>query len=112
MIRYLVLTAAFATWVCGCAPLHWAVPGKDMNSVTFFLTMPAAARVEFASSMDDFTMHEVKKNGSGIWETVLPFHTEFRYFYRVDGAFYIPDCPCRETDDLGSQNCIYVPEKP
>ena len=39
----------------------------------------------------------------------MPAGETFRYFYRVDDTPFVPDCPMKEKDDFGFENCIYDP---
>ena len=99
----------FAAGVFGCGPGHYVTLARDSTSLCFFLDSPGARNVEFASSLDDYRGHAAFKNPSGLWEITLPAGAGFRYFYLVDGTFFLPDCRLKEIDDFGSQNCIYQP---
>ena len=107
MYRKLLLLN-FMMFACsGCAGSHYTTENQD--SVSLFLRQPDALHVQFASSIDKYTLHDTRKNGLGLWEINMPLPTAFSYFYVVDGAVYIPDCQFKETDDFGSENCIYQP---
>jgi hypothetical protein len=91
----------------GCAA-H-ALKKADNDSIKLSLHMPRAASVRFLSSLDGFLAHETRRTAMGFWEIQLPAAKPFHYFYQVDGSFYLPDCPLKEYDDLGTRNCIYLP---
>lgn len=106
MIRCL-LACFFLVGTAACAPRHTAVLQK--NLVVLTLRAPEAVRVQFASSLDRFTVHRVIRNTQGHWVvTGLP-NREFRYFYLVDGKVLLPECRYRVSDDFGSENCRYLP---
>lgn len=91
----------------GCTPIHYARNGSDF--VKFYLRLPDARTVQFASSVDNYQAHDITKNDQGYWEVNVPCQLEFKYFYIVDGLTYIPDCQFKEQDDFGKKNCIYLP---
>jgi hypothetical protein len=99
--------AGFLFSCAGCA--HHPYITQSRESVSLFLRLPDAVQVQFASSVDRYQLHDVRKNWWGFWEISLPLTPESRYFYVVDGSIYIPDCRFKETDDFGSENCIYLP---
>lgn len=102
-----LLTAALlATFGCA-AGRHYFY--QEDKSVRFYLHAPGAERVFFVSSLDDFTPHPADSIGMGGWTFRLPAAEEFRYFYILDDQIYLPACRYRETDDFGSENCIYRP---
>ena len=106
-ILILHLTVA-ALCLAGCAATHYHEQQSDR--VTFYLRAPGAKGVVFASSLDAYSPHQTSKvDGSG-WVVSAAAGSEFRYFYIVDGAVYVPECRFYEKDDFGSRNCIYVPE--
>ena len=91
----------------GCASHYYKVTNKY---VYIYLNEPGADEVYFLSSLDQFKRHEAMKNNKGVWEVMLPSGKEFRYFFIVDGNVYIPTCDQKESDDFGSENCVFVPE--
>jgi len=93
--------------LAGCATHYYIIRDDRVN---FFLKIPNAGVVYFASSLDQFKLHPAKKMHSGIWEITVPSAREFRYFYAVDGVIYLPDCRLKEKDDFGAENCIFVPD--
>jgi hypothetical protein len=106
MTHFPVLTALSAVLLlAGCAG-HYT--REEAGRVHLYLRDGRAAEVDFASSLDGFALHRLEKTGSKTWEVTLPNTEEFRYFYRVDGRIYLPDCPQRELDDFGSYNCLYT----
>jgi hypothetical protein len=77
--------------------------------VSIFLRKPDAGRVYFFSSMDGYKLQKATRVDEKTWQINTPAKTEFKYFYKVDGAVYLPDCRLKEQDDFGSQICIYIP---
>lgn len=88
----------------GCAGHFYREEG---DRVHFYLEDRQAKEVFFASSLDGFNLHRIKKSGSGAWFITLQKKQDFQYFYLVDGRIHIPDCTYREKDDFGSYNCLY-----
>lgn len=107
MIKTLLLAISLAALLAGCTSAHYTRSNSQM--VTLFLKMPTAGKVQFASSLDNYRIHDTRKKASGRWEVLVPKNAKFSYFYIVDGRNYVPDCRYKETDDFGSQNCIYLP---
>ena len=97
-------------WLCiivgGCASHYYQINGSEMVMV---LTKSDAHRVDLACSLDAYQPHSAKKK-AGRWEVLLPSNKAFRYFYRVDGMPFVPDCPMKENDDFGSETCIFDPQ--
>ncbi len=106
MIKYLILIGLFAAGLGGCASSHYVETRPD--ALVFFLQMDEASRVRFASSTDQFALHDATRDSSGTWSVTIPLSSEFTYFYLVDGSVYIPECRFKETDDFGSENCLYL----
>ena len=98
MISLLVFT--------GCASHYYR---KNNDTVSIFLKIPDANRVYFLSSLDGYKPQKAIRVGDETWQIDTPAKTEFRYFYKVDGAVYLPACPLKEEDDFGSKICIYIP---
>ena len=108
-MRALILQlTVIALCLAGCAATHYHESQSD--SVTFYLRMPNAGGVDFASSLDGYQLHKAEKAGIARWKITVATNSEFRYFYIVDGAVFIPECQFYEKDDFGSRNCLYVPE--
>ena len=80
------------------------------GTVIFYLNLRGVENVYFAHSLDDYIPHRVKAGKDGRWEFAMTANSEFRYFYIVDGTVYLPECKFRETDDFGSENCIFAPK--
>ena len=98
-----------ALGLAGCAAsTHYHE--RQSDRVTFYLKAPGARGVVFASSLDAYSPHLASKVDGSRWVVSVAASTEFRYFYIVDGAVYVPECRYYEKDDFGSRNCIYVPE--
>ena len=93
----------------GCATTHYHE--RQSDRVTFYLRAPEAAKVDFVSSLDEYSPHRATKVSGSQWTVTLGANSEFRYFYIVDGRVYLPECELYENDDFGSRNCIYVPGK-
>lgn len=91
--------------LAGCAPKHYTAIEGDSLVLYFFNR--EAKEVLFASSTDDFQLHAAKRSSDHLWKVVLPVSQNFRYFYKVDGKLVIPDCQYKESDDFGSQNCVF-----
>ena len=106
--RVLYLTGV-ALYLAGCAATHYYKLQSDR--VTFYLNAPGAKGVVFASSLDAYSPHLASNVGGSRWVVSAAAGSEFRYFYIVDGAVYIPECKFYEQDDFGSRNCVYVPEE-
>jgi hypothetical protein len=106
MIRFLILVLGAIIILSGCASHYYKV---NNNNVYIYLNEPSAKEVYLLSSLDQFKHHEAMKNENGVWEVMLPSGMEFRYFFIVDGNVYIPTCDQKESDDFGSENCVFVP---
>lgn len=76
--------------------------------VQFYLKIPDAKIVYFASSLDDFKLRQMQKIDKHTWAVVVPAGFEFKYFYVVDGDVYLPGCKLKAKDDFGSENCIFA----
>ena len=107
-ILILILTVV-AFGPVGCAATHYYERHSD--EVTFYLKVAAARGVAFASSLDDYRLHQAEQVSNTAWKVTIASNAEFSYFYIVDGAIYIPECRFHEKDDFGSRNCVFVPEK-
>ena len=94
--------------LAGCTATHYHK--RQSDRVTFYLKAPAAKGVVFASSLDAYSPHLARRVDGSRWAVSAAAGSEFRYFYIVDGAVYVPECQFYERDDFGSLNCIYVPE--
>lgn len=107
MNRQLLALAGLLFLCFGCAGHHYTSKSKEL--VSLYLRLPDAVHVRFASSIDKYQLHDTRKNRLGFWEISKPLTTDSTYFYIVDGSIYIPDCRFKETDDFGSENCLYQP---
>ena len=82
------------------------------ENVTFSFTAPEAKTVMLAG---DFTGWqeaplELKKSKGGVWKKTVPLPPG-RYEYRllVDGQWQDdPQCPARESNPFGTENCVRV----
>ncbi|MBN2059057.1 MAG: hypothetical protein JW882_01460 [Deltaproteobacteria bacterium] len=102
-IRIFILLAC---GISGCAGHYYSIE-KDV--LHLYLLKPEAGSVYFASSLDGFELHGVKKIDDKTWEVQLPAKREFKYFYVVDDVVFLPPCRFTEADDFGSKNCIFIP---
>ena len=109
MILRALQFAVVAIYLAGCAAAHYYE--RQADRVTFYLRAPEARGVAFASSLDAYSPHLASKVNDSRWAVSVAAGSEFRYFYIVDGAVYVPECRFYEKDDFGSHNCVYVPEK-
>ena len=93
--------------MAGSGAHYYSVRG---DTVIFYLEKPKARNVYFAHSRDGYKLHRIEAANPGTWEVAMTAESEFSYFYVIDGNVFIPACEFRETDDFGSENCIFVPE--
>ncbi len=94
--------------LAGCAATHYHE--RQSDRVAFYLKVPEARGVAFASSLDAYSPHLASKVDGSLWVVSVAAGSEFRYFYIVDGSVHVPECKFYEKDDFGSRNCVYVPE--
>ena len=90
---------------CACNPHHHRMDGEH---VILVLRHPDAEQVVLFCSLDGFKPRVAEKVFN-YWESVVPAGETFRYFYRIDDAPFVPDCPMKEKDDFGLENCVYDP---
>ena len=96
--------------IMGCAGRHYYHEDRSENgTVQFVLNGLEAEAVYFAYSLDNYQLHPTERTNDETWAIHVSGDKTFKYFYLVDGTVYIPPCTLRETDDFGSENCIYVP---
>ncbi|MGD8797788.1 MAG: hypothetical protein PVJ44_04675, partial [Desulfobacterales bacterium] len=100
MKRYLVFVMVSMLVLSGCASHYYR---KNNDTVSIFLKKPDAVRVYFLSSLDGYKPRKAARVGRRTWQINTPANAEFKYFYNVDGAIYLPECPLKEQDDFGSQ---------
>ncbi|MBI9083695.1 MAG: hypothetical protein JEZ11_08855 [Desulfobacterales bacterium] len=99
------VAAILGALLSGCGTHGYRIDGNDL---TLILRKPQAQSVVLVSSLDGFSPRPAK-NVAGCWEVTLPAGKAFKYFYRVDGVVFLPDCPLRENDDFGDETCIFDP---
>ena len=99
-----VLAAAF---MAGGSTAHYHV--IDNGHVEMYLMAPQAQSVVLVVSGDTFQQVHALRDVSGMWKVTLHGLHEFKYFYLLDGKSYLPDCPLRDNDDFGSNNCVFSP---
>jgi hypothetical protein len=103
--QWIVLLLVAGLLLFGCAVQTYRIEGDEL---TLILNKPHARKVVLACSLDGFRARSAK-SVNGRWEVTLPAGRSFSYFYRVDGALFLPDCALTENDDFGSENCIFDP---
>ena len=59
---------------------------RQSDRVTFYLKVPEARGVAFASSLDAYSPHLASKVDGSRWVVSVAAGSEFRYFYIVDGG--------------------------
>ena len=97
-----------AIWALGgCATPHQKTKG---DRVYLYLKNIDSQTAFFASSLDGFQRHPLTRYTRSGWRIHLPADREFTYFYIVDNQPFIPDCPYKEKDDFGFENCIFTPD--
>ncbi|MEW6185391.1 MAG: hypothetical protein AB1585_06590 [Thermodesulfobacteriota bacterium] len=106
MKKYLLLVVFVLMLISGCTSHYQRVKG---DGVHLYLKKSDAQKVFFASSIDGFSLHPVKRVFNGIWEITVPTQGEFKYFYVVDGMPFVPACRFNENDGFGSKNCLHLP---
>jgi hypothetical protein len=97
----------FCVMACAANPEYTQV--REGEALRMILRAPGVQRVQFACSLDAFLLREVGTQDGVTWEIQLPAGETFRFFYRIDGRAWIPDCPCREPDGFGGEDCVYEP---
>jgi hypothetical protein len=105
-MKRLLLIFGYMVMAGGCVTHYCQVQG---DRLALYLDQPDAQRVLLASSLDGFEPHEARKV-DGRWVVSLPADRQFRYYYVLDGELFVPSCLLKETDDFGSENCIYDPQ--
>ena len=107
MKRLIFKITAAALVLVGCAAAHYHE--KEPGRVTLYLKAPGAEQVEFVSSLDAFNPHRANRMEGSHWAVTVAANAEFKYFYIIDGAVFLPECEFYEKDDFGSRNCVFVP---
>ena len=108
MSRISVLATCLLVLCLGCADHYYK---RQEDGVRIYLKLPEAQQVFFLSSLDRYEQLEAKKIDTKTWEILVYPGSEFKYFYIVDGELFLPTCPLRETDDFGSENCIFSSDR-
>jgi hypothetical protein len=104
---WIIAAGAAFLWMAACAgPGHYIAAQGD--SAGFFLNHPDAADVRLAVSTDGFQLHQAREIKPGLWMAAVPLRDDMTYFFVVDGRPYIPDCPYKQSDDFGSENCVFM----
>ncbi len=107
MMKYMATFCLAVAIAAGCSRTHYYRRGKD--NLVLYLKAPAAQKVFFVSNLNNFKPVPAQKV-SGAWEIHLPAGRSFSYFYIVDNHPVTPACRLKETDDFGSENCIFDPD--
>lgn len=68
-----------------------------------------AVNVSAYTSEDGYKERKAMKDGN-VWRVKLPYEKSFRYFLKVDGKVYLPECSMHENDDFGGKLCVYEEE--
>jgi hypothetical protein len=95
-----VLTAA------GCSAHYHTIRN---GRVDLYLQAPRAQAVSIVVSGEAFEELPAARTGFGTWKVTLDRAHEFKYFYRVDGDVFLPECLFKERDDFGTENCVFSP---
>lgn len=106
MKKFPIIGLLLAIGLTGCAGHMYRV---EADRSYFYLKKAGVRTVQFACSTDGYTLHPADRIDSRTWRVRVPAEAEFTYFYLVDGQLFLPDCPMREKDDFGTENCIFVP---
>jgi len=106
-VKQSIIPVLIILFIAGGCTAHYHV--IDNGQVEMYLTAPQAESVVLVISGDPFREVHALRDDSGIWKVTLNRLDEFKYFYLVDGEAYLPDCPFKEYDDFGSNNCIFSP---
>jgi hypothetical protein len=100
------LLAIASILLCGCATHYYEIKG---DTVSIYLKHDDARQVDFLTSLHHFRPRPSMRIDGDTWVNRVEAGTEFRYFYRIDGEVFLPECNYTENDDFGSENCIFVP---
>jgi hypothetical protein len=99
-----IMAAVFAAG--GCSSHYHTIRN---GHVDIYLEAPQARSVALVVSGDTLEKVPAARNQLGAWKVTLNRANGFKYFYLVDGNVYLPDCPLRERDDFGADNCVFSP---
>jgi hypothetical protein len=106
-VKQLVITILAAVFsAAGCAAHYHTLRNGHID---VYLRAPRAQSVSLVVSGETFEALPAARTGIGTWKVTLDRANEFTYFYLVDGKAYLPDCPLRERDDFGADNCVFSP---
>ena len=106
MTRGILFAMFLAALLSGCGSHSYRIDGNEM---VLALRKPGAKSVVLACSLDGFSPRPAR-DVAGHWEVTLPAADAFTYFYWVDDVVFLPDCPMKEKDDFGSENCVFDPK--
>ena len=106
MRLWIVIPLFITLLTAGCATHYLRV---ENGQAYLYLKAPQARSVMFASSNDHFQWRSAEKINRQTWRIAIPGDKPQTYIYLVDDQLFLPECPFREKDDFGSENCLYVP---
>ena len=106
MKRPIILMLFTLGMMVGCAAPYQKMIG---DQVVLHLKDATGQTAFFASSLDGFQRHPLTRNSKNSWRITLPADQEFTYFFILDHRPVIPECPYKEKDDFGFENCIFTP---
>lgn len=82
------------------------------QKVTFSLIAPEAESVQVVGEFTDWEQEplDLKKFKGGVWKRTVSLEPgEYEYRLLVDGQWQDdPNCPLRQPNGFGSQNCVCV----
>jgi hypothetical protein len=106
-VKQSIVSVVAAVFMAGGGAAHYHVINN--GHVEMYLKAPQAQSVVLVVSGDTFQQVQALRDVSGMWKVTLHGLHEFKYFYLLDGKSYLPDCPLRDNDDFGSNNCVFSP---
>jgi len=106
-VKQSIVSVVAAVFMAGGGAVHYHVIND--GHVEMYLKAPQAQSVVLVVAGDTFQQVQALRDVSGMWKVTLHGLHEFKYFYLLDGKSYLPDCPLRDNDDFGSNNCVFSP---
>ncbi len=85
---------------------HYVKQSED--SLYFYYNGKDAEKVLFYSDINNYAGRSFKKS-EGYWIYILnkPVEAEeIKFFYKVDGKVYLPECRMKINDDFGGKLCV------
>jgi hypothetical protein len=110
-MKGLLLPFVLLILACAHAP-HQVIASRDQ--IRFRLSAPEARSVVLVLISEKIKKHASELIAGGMWEVRVPLDTskppmDIKYFYLVDGDFFLPSCSMRDIDDFGAENCVLSP---